>query len=1327
MTSRMALYLGKQETGLKCTSNTPKYMRCIGGIYTKKNETFGRSSHHCSMLSCAESRRTLPYREALQRAANRDTRLGVSLYYSTTGELSVDDSPLQSFLAAFASLTMRMVRIDIQTLDHPFDSSPAPDLISERYINTLAIIMDPRLHIWKSHADSSKQDIRIVMTSVISRLKLPPLNGIPCMKNLTRKILELCQHSPILIHKVFAPAHLFNRIIDHYRLLQISDFEEDKALLSAMLGIPSQIYQVFLVLDRYFQTFIRKQLPSLSIEVSQQLVFRLALLIRQIANSDEQLTQKVLRERTALVQHVEGYGPAIVEMAWKFETLKRCIVEGRMEIRVHGVDSMDRDLVGVYNAYVKDPQTAKDKADHPVAQFLSDFLLANKLVDYFVGVESHPQLISRCANIIGFLVVTRRYTEAETDVIWKAITTSQDSRFVDALLNMLMGIFSISKYPTLLYLAKKVNELPFQSFDTAMINFTKTLLDSLAGKFKEFCNDPNVDVYAREKFKETLNSRKMDMPPFHLCIRLMRQSASQSPLEFQKKWEIHQFATFELRKLLQCGPSDSDRRAIYDECLRDISNRTDFATGSISVIHALLAHNYEGEIVLLSKDLDLPSLVVGEFAHTIQTQRSSPCPPQLSEERLNIRLALLQELIIHVPARITATTGTQLWNFAVGAEALNDATRETGWMCFIRAIRCHGNNPTIGASRNAFIDQCIRDHLPRLEPRFYTTGCFHFVQDVVHYHSRMAALHLESERKQDPSAGGLIWQLSLTAPRNTVEPQAIELLVKFYLDSPDVQRRTRAVTEAIHVEVVERCIRQLASAASKLKAFSDGTSSGEDEPMVIIASDDEIQLQRLSFSRSLMILNEFVLGVRARPKYSPQPHLPRRLPSEILESRGEPIQIRYQAFDGTTSSDMRTVEVGNLETIQEFARRLSSLTGFTRFNLIAGGQRLDLTNEAGRTLLNMRLDQKGLILIKRIADADTVPDLAPASELRPIEKEILSHFPELYNLLTMDDNLGQEVFEFLKQFPPHHSITTLVCSKDTPLEVMFPPTAPFKIKYSAYALRRSLEYHTKMGSTTRDLIRHGIRSLSAALCSFSLNIDSPSIDVDVSVAKDMVECLEAFLKEPISHDEVDLLFIDPSALINRLNSLIMDALTMFHSEDAGSLVCSCFPVLLQVSLLSEVIWAYFKDRVFCSVLLQRCLLDESRSKVRGQIAESIRGVRGASKTSHSLPARELVPYLWENLVNIMPFCLELADKSEEYSPEEFFEVVREMCESMDRVSSEELDLPTYVQTWSAILLQHVHNEFVGRETKDWIVIGLSSLLKWCFDKANDLGRPIRIR
>ena len=50
-----------------------------------------------------------------------------------------------------------------------------------------------------------------------------------------------------------------------------------------------------------------------------------------------------------------------------------------------------------------------------------------------------------------------------------------------------------------------------------------------------------------------------------------------------------------------------------------------------------------------------------------------------------------------------------------------------------------------------------------------------------------------------------------------------------------------------------------------------------------------------------------------------------------------------------------------------------------------------------------------------------------------------------------------QVLDFLKAFPPHETVTVMVCVKDSPLGLIFPLETPFKVLYSIYALRTCLE------------------------------------------------------------------------------------------------------------------------------------------------------------------------------------------------------------------------------------------------------------------------------
>jgi len=916
--------------------------------------------------------------------------------YTDSGEILEDESPLQSFLVAYTSLTLRMARIDHQTLVENFDDAGAlTDLLSERYLQTLHQVMGYGYPFWKHLIYNTNYDCKVTITAMMTRFMQPSEDGLSLMTRLSKEILDHSQRVPILIQKFFVHINIVNRFMQHYRMLQNGKTKADEALELSLRGLPIQAHQLFLVVDERFKAFITKQVPALSIDVSQGFVLHLSSLLRYVVGSDEQLMRELMGERLIMTQHLSrDESTYLMELAWKFDVLKRCIVDGRMEIRVQGVDTMQAELVNVYSKFIS---SGPAQRDHPIPQYLSDFMLANKLVEYFVGVESHPQLITRCGNILGFLVVTHRYTENESDIIWKAVTSSQDSHFVDTILTMMPNIFHIAQYHTLLYLTIKLNELPIHAFNGSMLNYGRSLLRQL-----------------RDTWKWDPVNPKMAMPPFNLCIRLIRQSAVEGSLEAPRKRDVHLFATTELTQLLPFGPSDADRKVIYHDCIQDISDHTDFASGSVSAINALVSHG--GDIPSLTNDWDFARLVVGDFANTIDAERSTRSSSQMLEERLVPRLTLIQTIILYVPDTIPVDTATQLWEYAVGSQALSASARDTAWMMIFLSVIRKINH------RNSFIDQCVKAHLLRLQPRFYTEGCLSFATEVSNYHLRTVS-RLGDTVKQGPTAADLLWQLSLTAPSGTIERGAIETLVSLYLDTPENQRRSRAETEAIHIGVVERCIQQLTSAASKLKAFSDGTSSGEDEPMVIVASEDEVQMQRLSFSRSLTVLKEFIGGIRARPRYSPQLQNKPHVFQQPRESKGDTIQIRYQCFGTSTSADMRTMEAGDLDTLQGFTQRLKSLTGFSKLTLISGGQKVELSEISDKTLRELKIDQ-GLLIVKQDAEADSVPDLASTSALRPVEVEVLTYFPDLYQFLTMEEELGKEVVCICALLRCYHLLTT---------------------------------------------------------------------------------------------------------------------------------------------------------------------------------------------------------------------------------------------------------------------------------------------------------------
>ena len=124
---------------------------------------------------------------------------------------------------------------------------------------------------------------------------------------------------------------------------------------------------------------------------------------------------------------------------------------------------------------------------------------------------------------------------------------------------------------------------------------------------------------------------------------------------------------------------------------------------------------------------------------------------------------------------------------------------------------------------------------------------------------------------------------------------------------------------------------------------------------------------------------------------------------------GESVSISYQLYSGRSSTGIKKIEIGDLATFGDFIARLVKLTGFSKFILIMGGGKVDQEAYQDTTLRDLKLHKKGLILVKKAPDAEIVREDVGNTGLRPLETEVMKHFHELYGLLGVDQQLGQDV------------------------------------------------------------------------------------------------------------------------------------------------------------------------------------------------------------------------------------------------------------------------------------------------------------------------------
>lgn len=895
---------------------------------------------------------------------------------SVDDDPSNDDNQLHNFLVSFTALSLRMAQIDEETLrDFDDDSTSSPDLVSENYLICLAHSLTPNANFWKATVDLAYYDIMRTRTAMIRRFAFDGVDGVSCLA-------EKIKRQDFYQEAVWASSAIICDVLHYYQECPGSE-------RAHVASVTTQAFEYFLDVDIKVKAQVKNQRPALSINACSSIIPKLYNILLYACLADRNVTAKCLSQLVPASPAVTiEEEPWLVYYAWKFELLKRCVMEGRMEIRVFGVDSMQSELVEIYNKYSDKNVRDRELITQPIALYLSDWMLTNRILEYLVGVDSHPQITTRSSNIIGFLVVTNKYSSTETDIIWNAVANGQDSRHIEAILRMLRGIFDISPFDLVMYLVVKLNEIPLQSFYGTMMDHARDLMKAV-----------------REK-KSKMPDFSMAMPPYDLCIRLMRESSTDDSLGPQRRQDVRQWVGHELRCMLDFGPTDSHLEQIYDNCLDSISRHTANATGSVFAISSLFNHSRVAKHVKrLAEASDLTRLLVSDIAYTIALQQQSNTINVMVDESLTIRLHLLQQLTLLTPDSISYELAKDTWEVIVGSRAINDAAREQAWAALMAIM----HNSAEKGLRNSFIDLCINEFLPQLQPGFVVYHCLAFACAVNNYHAK--TIISACEESGLTTSVDLLWHLSLAIPeiKRDLEARSINMLIAQYLDSPEAHKRSRSESDAIHIDLAQRCINQLHSAASKLESFSLVDPIGEDDTMISVTPSEQREEQKLLFARSLRILSAFVQMIRERPMYSPEPQPTPQLPKGFCEIKGNPIKILYQAFSGRSNTEIRTIEVGSLETRAELADRLRLLTGFSSFNAIAGGQPVDFVQQAEEKLEEADLHRKGLLLIKRAAITNATHDLASTYGLRPVEIEIMAHFSDLYRLLALDEELAEQV------------------------------------------------------------------------------------------------------------------------------------------------------------------------------------------------------------------------------------------------------------------------------------------------------------------------------
>ncbi|XPS80524.1 Ubiquitinyl hydrolase 1 [Ascochyta lentis] len=954
--------------------------------------------------------------------------------------------------------------------------------------------------------------------------------------------------------------------------------------------------------------------------------------------------------------------PVLIANAWKFKLLRKYIVKGRMELRVMSISFMDSALVDIHREY-----SAIDSNRHPVLRYLAEVLLRGRVVDYIISVDSHPQLISRSGNIVGFLVVTQRWVDSQADAVWNTVSHSPDPRVVTATMTMLRNIIALMSPSDHLYLCMKIHHLSIESFTLDVLRFLRELTVKLVNRH------PPVDWSVRDDTAR----------PWNVCVRLLQDTAPRDGAT-KHDLDLNAEADEQLRSLARNIPV-SDQHAIYRRCLEHIAGRSGTATGSVRVILILTSF---GDTAFLQENGGMVRQVLEEVPSFVKTETGARRHPhQISA--LHYRLELLALLVCRIGHVVPEDLYKDLWDHVVGEHALSNRARDLAWAQLSEAVRV---SPT-----NDFCRQLVTTYVPAMNPQYYTPGLYDFVASYKFPITRKAIQVNGVDRLLLQIPGGdLLWSLALSSPQGTIEEAASRELAARYTQIAQSRDVTLPEVEVAHVELVEQCMTELRSAFTTL---CDGADQNKPDG-------------RVRFGRVLMFQKQMLELVRQKPEFNRARRADSKVESMDTDiPAANAIILRYQ-FE----SDRKSIAIALDQTIDDLYRKLCRATGCTRINLFAGGQKLSTAQRAGQKIADANIG--GQLLVQPIERGEKTQAVsAPVAGSSEFETNLVKHFDEMFGWMDADDAISPLLFEFLTLFPYRSTITNSVVTGEATVGSLFPTGNFFQAKYAAQAIHSKLKDQLRSSNLDETFLVNAIKLLDCALLSEELLGNDVSISKGLPLAAVLVSAMLEFLRERPSSDLSANYFSNAPALADRLMEILLASL---QTTSATTVTHECYATIMEASLYSSEVWETFWKHPRVAHIHQMLLLIDERESLREHIKMKILSICGGHlPSSCPLDAADIASHYWIAVANILP---QVAHKPEQSV--QLFQLAEHVFRAYDEHNRSEETLRSLLLSWSSSLLAHRHSEVPGRYRVDNVVLGFTKLLLCLIPSLKSYKRPL---
>lgn len=648
----------------------------------------------------------------------------------------------------------------------------------------------------------------------------------------------------------------------------------------------------------------------------------------------------------------------ILKESWCMQAAKAFILSDIMDIRNVGVDILKGRLVNLYNNH----KNAPEYLDFPVIQYAVRFLRKNEMTAYIFGPESRAGLVNHSSDIICFLAATSNYTDAETDIIWRACSTSVEADFVKASFGVFQNMTTFLDFRHLNHLARKYSETPVSRLGAEAIDFLPQLFQELELKASSFTERLDRLALAFTSIDLLKHANASD------C------AASTAQLRHVSLAEIDRFA----RPMFQLD----DRAALYDYCIPDIQQHTKHATTAFEILMIFISVRISTEEAQHVLTILPVSAAVEELCAYVSAEHEAGCT-QPGTPGVIVRLSCVVRLMTLAVDEPDQITQERLFTSAFGGMALSNGARNAAW----ERLNSMAETDYPPSSASHLWQRYVQDYVPSLCAGYATPRLIEFMCVT------LKAAFASEDIKSDPTKllHLPLWEtlvrFATASQDHEVVNGAARAILELLFDFPSTTNIAPASIAHAHGSFVRSHIQSLCSEYSKCIHVGQGSSWAE-------------------FLHGLDLLGAVLTRSRETTSTYTIAKDQEALTVGQVKDAQDSISFVAQIYGPGTEPTSFNVHARESTKVSELLAHLRRSTGATENRLIAGGR--EITAEPNKSLFESGVHDSGVIMIRpRYTFATNVDELLTCPG--PVEQEISAQYSSLEAFMDGPEEIAQRV------------------------------------------------------------------------------------------------------------------------------------------------------------------------------------------------------------------------------------------------------------------------------------------------------------------------------